>query len=172
MWNISVKYDLRLEKLISSNPQLENPNLIYPGEAIFLPGTNHIPLSQKEQLLNIVNNERIKSGLHPFRFDPNLEKVAEKKAIDMREHQYVGHKSPTYGNPKEMVRSFHIPARSVQENLGAGEASAKEIFKTWMNSQIHRQNLLEKRTTHIGIGYAEGGLHGHYWTILFIEKEE
>lgn len=175
LWKISIRHHIPLERLIGENPQLGDPNLIFPGEIIFLPASPRIPqeqLSERDKLVKIVNEERVRSGLQPCKFDATLSKVAEKKAIDMRKRQYIAHKSPTYGNPTEMVRTFRIPVRLIRENIGAGEEYAQDIFETWMASQIHRENLLEKRATHIGIGYSKGGLHGHYWTIFLIEKEE
>ena len=172
MWEISLMTNLSLENLLLENPQLGNPNLIFPGEIIFLPIGQQNLVSEREKLFQIVNAQRIKAGLRPCKLDEKLSLIAEKKSIDMKENQYVAHKSPTYGNPIEMIRSFHIPIRSARENIGAGEQSATAIFYIWMNSQPHRENLLQKTATHIGIGYAGGGLHGHYWTILLIEKEE
>jgi uncharacterized protein YkwD len=172
MWEISLINDLSLENLLLENPQLVYPDLIFPGDIIYIPnerGKNSF--SEKEKLLKIINAQRIKVGLKPCVLDQKLAEIAEKKSIDMKEKQYVAHKSPTYGNPTEMIRSFQIPIQSVRENIGAGEESARAIFNTWMNSQLNRENLLQKSATHIGIGYAEGGLHGHYWTILIIEKQ-
>ena len=173
LWEISLLNDVNLELLLLENPQVGNPNLIFPGDTIFLPiDQQHNSVTEKEKLLQKVNAQRIKAGLRPCQLDKELSNIAEKKSIDMKEKQYVAHKSPTYGNPTEMISSFQIPAESVRENIAAGEGSASNIFTTWMNSQLHRENLLQKEATHIGIGYAEGGLHGHYWTILVIEKKK
>jgi uncharacterized protein YkwD len=170
MWEISLRNAISLDKLLLDNPQLGNPNLIYPGDIIYLPIERGNSVLEKETLLQIINAERKKAGLRPFLLDKELTEIAQKKSMDMKEKQYVAHKSPTYGNPTEMIRSFQIPVRSVRENIGAGEESASAIFNTWMNSQPNRENLLQKTATHIGIGYAEGGLHGHYWALLIIEK--
>ena len=172
LWEISLMNDLSLEKLLLENPQVDNPNLIFPGEIIFLPFDQQNVNSETAKLFQIINAQRIKAGLRPYKFDEKLSLIAEKKSIDMKNYQYVAHKSPTYGNPTEMIRSFHVPIRFSREIIGAGEPSASAIFNIWMNSQPHRENLLQKNATHIGIGYAGGGLHGHYWTILLIEKEE
>jgi uncharacterized protein YkwD len=172
MWKISLKHNITLRNLLAENLQVDNPDLIYPGEIIFLPIIQRDSESEKIVLLQLINSQRIKAGLRPYELDQTLSRIAEKKSIDMKEKQYIAHKSPTYGNPTEMIRSFHIPVRSVKENIGVGEGSAREIFNTWMSSQLHQENVLQKRATHIGIGYAKGGLHGHYWTILIIEKEK
>lgn len=37
LWGIARTYGVSLADLISANPQIKNPNLIYPGEAVTLP---------------------------------------------------------------------------------------------------------------------------------------
>lgn len=37
LWGIAKQYGVELTELIRANPQIKNPNLIYPGEAVRLP---------------------------------------------------------------------------------------------------------------------------------------
>jgi len=34
MWKIAVKYQIGISEIIAANPQIKNPNLIYPGQKI------------------------------------------------------------------------------------------------------------------------------------------
>jgi Cysteine-rich secretory protein family len=42
------------------------------------------------------------------------------------------------------------------ENIAAGYDSAQKVVAAWMNSEGHRQNILNCRFTSIGIGYDPG----------------
>ena len=43
MWGISRRFGTTLEQLVAANPQISDPNLIYVGQEIFLPGTSPAP---------------------------------------------------------------------------------------------------------------------------------
>jgi uncharacterized protein YkwD len=171
MWRVAFKHNLDLETILRENPHIKNPRLIYPGDIIFLPESGGMSQVHPDNLylLSLINKEREKAYLKPVQLDENLMKAAAKKSKDMMLHEYVAHKSPTYGNPNDMLKALHIPFRSVHENVGAGPKRPEEIFRTWVNSPVNYRNLTDKHITHVGIGYAKGGLHGSYWTIILIE---
>lgn len=168
-WNISIRYSIKLADLINVNSHVENPNMIYPGDKIYIPHISEMN-NQVESLYALINAERRKKGLKPLKIDIKLNTAAQVKAEDMRIHQYVAHKSPTYGNPNLMLEAFKIPSTYVQENIGAGLATPEEMFSSWMNSSIHREKLMDENLATIGIGYAEGGLHNYYWTVLMVKE--
>ena len=37
LWGIARRYGVALQSLIAANPQIKNPNLIYPGNEVKLP---------------------------------------------------------------------------------------------------------------------------------------
>ena len=38
MWKLAVKYQVGTSEIIQANPQISNPDLIYPGQVLRLPG--------------------------------------------------------------------------------------------------------------------------------------
>jgi spore coat assembly protein SafA len=171
LWNISLKHHVELNELLQLNQQVRNPELIYPGQLIFLPFKQESINPEQKKMLGLLNAERKKLGLKPLVNNQTLSTIAEKKSQDMMLNKYVAHNSPTYGNPKDMLVTYKVPFKQVRENIGAGPNTTEEMFQTWINSQVNHNNILEKKATHVGIGYAKGGLHGHYWTVIIIESE-
>ena len=55
------------------------------------------------------------------------------------------------------------------ENIAAGYSSPQAAFNGWMNSQSHRDNMLNPTYTEVGIGYiyVASSQFGHYWTANF-----
>lgn len=177
LWKIADKFNKDLNDIINSNSHIKNPDLIYPGQTVLIPeqtGRRSIQkIAEGERTIwKLANEERKQKGLKPLVMDSILTGAAKQKSKDMMKFEYVSHNSPTYGNPTKMLRNQEISFLTVKENIGAGYRSADEMFSAWMNSSIHRANILDKRATHIGVGYVKGGLHGHYWTIFIVEKNE
>ncbi|WP_075619651.1 SafA/ExsA family spore coat assembly protein [Paenisporosarcina indica] len=165
LWKIAVKTQTGVQELIESNPQLANPNLIYPGQTINVPTKEQAGVEQ--EVTKLVNIERANAGLPALKNDWELARVAEFKSQDMRDKNYFNHTSPTYGSPFTMMKNFGITYKSAGENIASGQKTAAEVVKAWMNSEGHRANILSKNFTHIGVGYVKDG---NYWTQMFIQK--
>jgi len=176
LWKIAGKYQVDLNLLIKSNIHIENPNLIYPREIVNIPSQSIESNDKKmmnpteRKLLVLINNHRTKEGLNQLTVDNSLVNAARLKSIDMQKKGYVSHNSPTYGKPNLMLKELNISFQTVKESIGAGHTTSEEIISSWLSSSVNRANIMDEQATHIGIGYAEGGVYGYYWTILIIEK--
>ncbi len=167
MWRLAVSYEVGLDELGRANPQIKNPDLIYPGQVLEIPSTDSSVLAFEKEVVRLVNAERAKRGLAELTYDWELSRVARFKSEDMRDTRYFSHTSPTYGSPFQMMRSFGISYRSAGENIAKGQATPSAVVNAWMNSSGHRANILGASFTHIGVGYAAGG---NYWTQMFIAR--
>ena len=108
MWKIAVKYEVGLNEIKQANPQIANPDLIYPGQILNIPLTDSSVLSFEKEVVRLVNVERQKSGLRSLTYDWELSRVARIKSQDMKDRNYFSHTSPTYGSPFQMMKSFGI----------------------------------------------------------------
>ncbi|OGO76846.1 MAG: hypothetical protein A2Y23_08110, partial [Clostridiales bacterium GWB2_37_7] len=141
MWKIAVKYQVGVSEIISSNPQISNPNMIYPGQKLTVPTMQGIKALESE-VVKLVNIERSKNGLQPLTENWQLSRVARYKSADMAAKNYFGHESPTYGSPFRMMESFGIKYSSAGENLAYGQKTPQQVMTAWMNSPGHRSNIL------------------------------
>lgn len=165
LWKIAVKTETGVQELINANPQLKNPDLIYPGQKINIPDKEG--QAYEQEVIRLVNVERSKAGLPALKYDWELARVAKHKSQDMRDNKYFSHTSPIYGSPFQMMQSYGIKYRSAGENIAMGQRTPQQVVNAWMNSSGHRANILNKNFTHIGVGYVADG---HYWTQMFIQK--
>jgi len=165
LWKIAVKTQTGVQELIDANPQLSNPNVIYPGQEIKVPEQEGQTIEQ--EVIRLVNVERANAGLPALKYDWELARVAEHKSQDMADKNYFSHTSPTYGSPFNMMKNYGINYRSAGENIAQGQKTAAQVVDAWMNSEGHRANILNKNYTHIGVGYVA---KGNYWTQMFIQK--
>ncbi|RKD21375.1 spore coat assembly protein SafA/uncharacterized protein, YkwD family [Caminicella sporogenes DSM 14501] len=168
LWKISLKYQVGLSEIIAANPQFKNPNLIYPGNKVYVPLFTTIKNIEQE-VIKLTNLERQKYGLSPLKHNWELSRVARYKSEDMKNKGYFSHISPTYGSPFEMMKAFNINYRAAGENIAKGQRSAQEVVNAWMHSSGHRANILNKNFTEIGVGYAIDSKGVRYWTQMFIK---
>ncbi len=167
MWRIAVKYQVGLSEIKAANPQITNPDLIYPGQVLTIPTTDSLVLSYEREVVRLVNEIRVQRGLRELTYNWELSRVARYKSQDMKDNRYFSHTSPVYGTPFRMMKSFGITYRSAGENIARGQKSPQAVVDAWMNSSGHRANILSTSFTQIGVGYVADG---NYWTQMFIGK--
>ena len=165
MWKLAVKYQVGTSEIISANPQIGNPNLIYPGDVLTIPELDSSVRAYEQEVIRLVNVERAKYGLSPLTEDWELSRVARYKSQDMHDRRYFDHNSPTYGTPFQMMKAFGLSYRSAGENIAMGYRTPQSVVTGWMNSSGHRANILNSSYTKIGVGYVADG---NYWTQQFI----
>ena len=165
MWKLAVQYQVGTGEIIAANPQVENPNLIYPGQVLNIPQVSQAVRAYEQEVVRLVNAQRAQNGLKPLAENWELSRVARYKSADMAGKRYFSHESPTYGSPYQMMRNFGISFRSAGENIAYGQRTPAAVVGAWMNSSGHRANILSSSYTQIGVGYHEAG---NYWTQMFI----
>ena len=165
MWKLAVKYQVGTSEIIAANPQIANPDLIYPGQILNIPQISNTVLSYENEVIRLVNEIRAENGLRPLTANWELSRIARYKSEDMSNNRYFSHTSPTYGTPFQMIRAFGLSYRSAGENIAYGYGTPAAVVNGWMNSSGHRANILNASYTQIGVGYCASG---NYWTQMFI----
>ncbi len=167
LWKIASKNQVGVSELITANPQIKNPALIYPGQKLTIPTVT--TTAQEDEVIRLVNVERSKQGLQLLTKNWELCRVARYKSTDMANKGYFSHTSPTYGSPFKMMESFGIRFSAAGENIAYGQRSPQEVMNAWMNSPGHRSNIMSPSYTQIGVGMAKNSKGVLYWTQQFIK---
>lgn len=122
---------------------------------------------QEENMLNLLNQERILQGLSPLTLDPALSQIARVKSNDMKTNHYFAHESPTYGRVSEMLQSFGYTFTSAGENI-AHHATTEKAHAAFMSSDGHRRNILSSAWQKVGIGIVYDANGYVYVTQIFV----
>ena len=165
MWKLAVQYQVGTSEIIQANPQISNPDLIYPGQILQIPQLDSTVASYEAEVIRLVNEIRQQNGLRPLTANWELSRVARYKSRDMLENGYFSHNSPTYGSPFQMITAFGLSYRTAGENIAKGYPTPQAVVNGWMNSSGHRANILNASYKQIGVGYVSSG---NYWTQMFI----
>lgn len=120
----------------------------------------------KEILINLTNAERKAQSIQVLGENEILNRVALNKARDIMEKQYFSHTSPE-GKPfYKWIEESGYNYRYAGENLAIDFTESEEVMKAWMESPAHRDNILNKNYTQIGIGIMTGTFEDHTSTIV------
>ena len=131
-------------------------------EAVKLPYTTHrltVRPDLEKEMLELVNEERVKAGIGPLVADTALRAVARAHSADMFERGYFSHYTPQGEDPFGRMKDAHIRFLTAGEKLAL--AQTLSIAHTGlMHSPGHRANILNPAFHRVGIGIIEGGVHG------------
>lgn len=119
--------------------------------------------SPRTLLLALVNEAREEVGCEPVTLDTRLSRAAASHSEDMADRDYFSHLSPDGTSFVERVLKSGYPAPAA-ENIAMGQRSAERVMRGWMESEGHRENILNCSLTTMGIGVH---VDGWYWTQVF-----
>jgi uncharacterized protein YkwD len=103
-------------------------------------------------IIYYTNLEREKVGLKPLVKNTNLNRSASEKVDDMFNKQYFEHVSPDKKTVADLVNAIGYKYQIVGENLALGIFdNDKDLVRAWMNSPLHKENILNPKYTEIGV---------------------
>lgn len=117
-------------------------------------------------LTTLTNADRAAQGEPALLEDPELDKIAQAKADDMAAKGYFAHVSPDGKTPWDFLGDAGYPYTYAGENLAVDFTESSDVETAWMNSPMHRANILKQEYTRVGIGVAQGMYEGHETTFV------
>lgn len=114
-----------------------------------------------EKLVKLHNKERLKLGLKELEEDKNLKNYASNHANFMLNKNKLKHSS--------IIDVLKFDFDLAGENIAYNQETEEEVMRSWMRSQGHRGNILNKHYDSIGCGiaYNEKNI---YWCVVFGRK--
>lgn len=119
------------------------------------------------EVIRLTNTERSRHGLGALAIDARLARAAWAHSADMARRGFFAHENPEGLQVWDRAVAAGYAYRRVAENIAAGQRTAPEVVAGWLASPGHRANILDGASTQIGVGRAEGGPYGVYWTQVF-----
>jgi len=122
----------------------------------------------RKRMLERVNAERGARRLAPLRENGSLDVAAQAHADDMIRRSYYGHASPEGTSALDRAYRAGYGAVAVGENIAEGQTSVDEVVESWMESAVHRAEILSVTMKEIGIGLAYGK-NARGWQIVWVQ---
>ncbi len=129
-----------------------------------------VDASAEEYLLNKVNEERKRRNLETLKMDEDLRNMARKYSFKMSETDRIKHTTKGGITPEYRLCKSRIHLLKYAENL-AKSSSPAGVHQSFMNSEEHRNNILNPDYTHVGIGVVKKG-NAYYVTQELIKPLE
>jgi uncharacterized protein YkwD/uncharacterized membrane protein required for colicin V production len=120
------------------------------------------------RLFDLVNQARADNGVQPLVLDESIRQVARANSVAMFQQGYFAHIDPNGVSPFDRMRNGDISFRAAGENLALAP-TVDVAHDGLMNSPGHRANILNPAFHRIGIGVADGGMHGKMFTQNFAD---
>jgi uncharacterized protein YkwD len=120
-----------------------------------------LTLPDKQQVFDLVNQERVKAGEAPLTDDVRLDASAQAKCADMVKYNYHEHVSPE----NVTWQSFFYPELQkshIGENLSWNYQAASGVVTGWMGSEGHRENILDATYNHVGYAVCGKSTNGFF----------
>ena len=127
-----------------------------------------IDANAETQMLTLVNRARAENGLEPVAVDPTIRDVARAYSTTMFQQGFFAHIDQNGATPFDRMRAGGATFRAAGENLALAP-TVQIAHDGLMNSPGHRANILNPRYRRIGIGVADGGMHGKMFTQNFAD---
>ena len=123
--------------------------------------------ADEKRMLDLHNQKRRSQELRRLCVHPALQRAARDHSQVMIRNDYFAH-----GNVGRRLKRHGYNWSRYGENIAPdpGSPSPGPTFDAWMDSQAHRDNILDRRFREVGIGLATGTFDGErktMWTADF-----
>ncbi len=117
-------------------------------------------------LIELTNKDRAVQELPPLVASKALEAAANLKVHDMVNNNYFAHTSPSGISPWHWFAQANYKFLYAGENLAVNFSESSDVEEAWLNSPLHRANVLSPNFTEIGIATREGYYNGQKTTYI------
>ncbi|RDU38454.1 hypothetical protein DRW41_02500 [Neobacillus piezotolerans] len=124
-----------------------------------------VEMGAEKQIFDLTNVLRVRHGLETVKWDEKTAEAAYGHSLDMFETNTFSHESEKYGDLSDRLKKARVVYQSAGENIAANYGDAPAVVEGWLNSKGHREALLNKDFTHLGVG-----VYRKYYTQNFIQK--
>ena len=94
-----------------------------------------------------------------------LAKAAYDHSNDMKTNDYFSHTGGGSTTPGDRIRAAGYQWRAYGENIALGQTTEQVVMNSWLNSEGHCKNIMNKNFKDMGAGRS-----GNYWTQVFGAK--
>jgi hypothetical protein len=132
----------------------------------FAAAADFVIAADEQAVLDHTNKEREKAGLKLFAPNAKLFQAAREHSKNMARQQILAHELDGK-QAWDRVGKTGYKFNAVAENVAFNQKSPKAAVMSWMASTGHRENILNKNYTEIGIGIVKDDNGEPYYTQVF-----
>merc|ERR1711862_852480 len=120
------------------------------------------------EMLDRINKERAKKKYNPLCLNEKLMMAAQKHNNDMVKNGFTSHTGSDGSSIADRITRQNYKFGFYGENIAKGQDSVTKAMDAFMNSPVHKDNILYDRFKHVGIAWHKK----NYWTQVFAAAKE
>src|SRR5260370_18874606 len=123
------------------------------------------PTAAEKAIVELINMERAKEKLPALKTNVVLTKIARAHSQNMAKTGMLEHVLDGK-NPTDRVKASGYRLALCGENIALteGQYTPAEVVQGWMDSKLHRENILNSRFTETGLGIVTNAKGEAYYT--------
>ncbi len=143
--------------------------------ALFVFAQNYLDIAQKFNLTatvypavltDLTNEYRSEKGIAGLAWNETLANAANAKARDMMQKGYFAHTSPEGLTPWHWFAQEEYSFLYAGENLAVHFDDTEDVEDAWLNSPLHKANIVNPHFSEVGIAVLEGFFEGKNTTVV------
>ncbi|MHA6258591.1 CAP domain-containing protein [Sporosarcina sp. CAU 1771] len=139
-------------------------DMTYTGEMLVksIPSSSmqlKVDRAAEHQIYDLTNSYRKKNGMFELTRDYRLSEIAREHSKEGLIESYSSMQGEESSNLSDRLKDALIDQQRAGENIALNYVDPIEAVNGWINSPAHRNVLLNKHFTHIGVG-----VYGKYYT--------
>ena len=119
-------------------------------------------IARSEVLAEKINLYRQENDLKRLKRSPQLDQSALSKACDLNNNDYFSHFDKQGRGLDWWLNQVDYHYMAGGENLAKNHRSPEKVLEAWINSPLHRDNLLSEDFEEIGVGYCDNYVVAHF----------
>ncbi|WP_052256023.1 CAP domain-containing protein [Salinicoccus sp. YB14-2] len=165
----TIFYDVHQENSVTA-VQIIDENLENEKDSVYFPGSESLREGFEYQLFDLTNAARAKHDLEPLEWHAEVSETARKHSADMAKNEYFNHTNLDGQSPFDRMNEDDISYTTAGENLAAAQFSSIYAHHGLMNSEGHRQNILNDSFRELGVGVAFDEDNRPFYTENFLRN--
>lgn len=126
-------------------------------------------LASEQVIVDGINAHRLDHGLPPLTLAPELTQAGRLHSRDMADHNLPSHTGSDGSSPARRIAIACYQSTAWGEIIAWGFNDTSEALDWWMNSPVHRAEILNPGFRDLGVGYSYGPMSDlkRYWAVNF-----
>jgi uncharacterized protein YkwD len=121
--------------------------------------------STEREIIQFTNDQRKKNKLAALTANATLMSMARSYAKLMADKNTLSH--DLGGGFENRMKKSSYKAKEVGENIAMGRLTSSGVVDMWMKSKLHKDNILNRNFTEIGVGFYKAKNGDIYFCQIF-----
>ncbi len=126
--------------------------------------------ADEQAIVDLTNAERKKMGLSELKPNARLFDAARKHAANMAKQNLMNHRLDGKGH-SQRIDDAGYNWHAARENIAFNQRKMEELVTDWMKSERHKENILARDVTEIGVGIGTDSAGQPYYAQVFASPE-